>query len=97
MRIIDWSSDVCSSDLGQTGVFGRAGAGGGPGQQVRIIRHRIVLAKTRKTDDLGVVRPWGDGGDMRVAGGAGGDALQPAGGDDGVGVDRKSTRLNSSH
>src|SRR3546814_9826828 len=102
MRISDWSSDVCSSDLrSQHGQHHAADPGDASAQP----------------EDEGVyqprIDPHGGGGgailvdraDQQAGAGHGGAALMAAGGMSGLGAphhtqppgDRKSTRLNSSH
>src|SRR3546814_10413548 len=48
MRISDWSSDVCSSDLAVERVVARASTGGGP--NFRFFRSPSPLAKTKFKD-----------------------------------------------
>src|SRR3546814_2839637 len=90
MRISDWSSDVCSSDLlvgdflGHVGfvVLGQHLLGDeGVAAHVAGGDHRLVLAEQVRQD------PGVDHRHLRVAVGDGELHLQ----------DRKSTRLNSSH
>src|SRR3546814_16819876 len=47
VRISDWSSDVCSSDLDQAGGFAGPGAGRGCPAQHRV-QHRIVEPAERR-------------------------------------------------
>src|SRR3546814_3382819 len=103
MRISDWSSDVCSSDLSL--IAGRSALGPGLAHLARFLEdgdpvgllqgeadvveavHQAVLAEGIDVE--------GDGAAVRP-----GDLLLlQIDGDDGVGAarDRKSTRLNSSH
>src|SRR3546814_4427574 len=108
MRISDWSSDVCSSDLQ------RAGAGEVAAfLRLSILqrRHRLLLGDRRQVDREGGALPHGavdedvaagllhdaiDGGEAEA--GAGADLLgREEGIEDAVDEDRKSTRLNSSH
>src|SRR3546814_4834177 len=94
MRISDWSSDVCSSDLVQVDRFAVAG------------RRPQLFAEA-----VGIVRDHRIGGGQNSAGGTV-VLLQPQGAGTGIiaqealhvfdfraapAVDRKSTRLNSSH
>src|SRR3546814_9327742 len=100
MRISDWSSDVCSSDLYKTQVF---------------VYHEGDYYRTRLTHSIEVAqiarsisRALGLNEDLAEAvalahdlghtcfGHAGEDALKQAMAPYG-GLDRKSTRLNSSH
>src|SRR3546814_3093201 len=101
MRISDWSSDVCSSDLA-AGVAG--GHDDGPA------RHPEEDVE-RPLDDAGPVVTAAVGAEAEIdhgrqVAGAGedvGDGVQDRGGPVQVGIagpvvaDRKSTRLNSSH
>src|SRR3546814_6789351 len=112
MRISDWSSDVCSSDLPpddvQVGGLGpiadralRAG-----GNHRGLLEQRVVLALQLAKLALGLFQggfqgePFDQHGLPGFQGDEGmGDAL--AAGEEKAwalfGVDRKSTRLNSSH
>src|SRR3546814_10091923 len=99
MRISDWSSDVCSSDLGRLLRVSFDGA--------------IDEWNRRRGDDqvpsgyIDILRIAPDGslwlssqgGGIQQRDVASGAVLRtwPAGGDSAVGRDRKSTRLNSSH
>src|SRR3546814_10570614 len=110
MRISDWSSDVCSSDLRQ-GDQRRAGA-----------EAALAEAHNDHSGKSHGVEPWiGNHGEMRQHGGTKPDRRQTAGSVDGMvwrslssissllcntnhqneawitASDRKSTRLNSSH
>src|SRR3546814_2156705 len=100
MRISDWSSDVCSSDLERLGDV--------LAQLRKIIRPTARACRRRRHDDalarqvLGKRAARGTFAQMGLDGGVpGGDLAQRlilAGGLLGVGKgDRKSTRLNSSH
>src|SRR3546814_9144350 len=107
MRISDWSSDVCSSDLSvriEGLVHALAGfdpavvapaLGGAIGNIERPASRLSELGAPVLTDRphfLFVCHrsfPWLDEGELLCAG----DALEALG----EGVDRKSTRLNSSH
>src|SRR3546814_5901676 len=97
MRISDWSSDVCSSDLEQFLDFGDRHA-------ARCRHHRIEIARGLAVDEIALVvaAPRLDDGEI---GGqprlenialAAEDFFLFAFGDDRA-EDRKSTRLNSSH
>src|SRR3546814_1251566 len=110
MRISDWSSDVCSSDL-DPGVAWGTGERDQP-----VLGKRLDLGPERGEMDAAIDRERGDAagprllreqrpspleGELRETA-ARIDAHQPgcAGGDARLGVehpDRKSTRLNSSH
>src|SRR3546814_2232945 len=116
MRISDWSSDLCSSDLGG-GRRQQAGGGFGgfgrsaPPQKGGNITYRLAvqfidaatLAPQRitlqdgKTIDLKLPKGVEDGTQMRLTGkgqpgpGGAGDAIIT------IEIDRKRTRLNSSH
>src|SRR3546814_17318464 len=60
MRISDWSSDVCSSDLGAP-QFGAAGAGLDPGaDRRRVAGRKRNRARLRASDRASVV-PWLEG------------------------------------
>src|SRR3546814_6099833 len=108
MRISDWSSDVCSSDLAFLG---------GRERRHGLVDHRLHIGRV---DALSVLRDrdFGNGGGNGVGderlGGFGGHITLKArqfallkGGDalgevsvfvaEGFVLDRKSTRLNSSH
>src|SRR3546814_3068023 len=112
MRISDWSSDVCSSDLGGASAGpaeGRADQpaegqidSGAPVQSV--IGNAMKMTRNRMLDNfkalLGLVLLG------LFAGLTAGPALAPAAGGETVSIelnklepqeDRKSTRLNSSH
>src|SRR3546814_2071238 len=112
MRISDWSSDVCSSDLdqyeGQRSDRDREieGSwrdetliGGGGDDEIEGKGGDDLLIGGGDDDELD-----GDDGDDTLVGGSGDDELEGDTGDDvlyGDGTattgDRKSTRLNSSH
>src|SRR3546814_1158873 len=100
MRISDWSSDVCSSDLAVQGLhYGSAAAaeaprvdihsaataraGGAADRRGQAFPDREVQGDLRRSEDL-------DGGDGHGSHAAGVVSIS------GV-IDRKSTRLNSSH
>src|SRR3546814_4355231 len=120
MRISDWSSDVCSSDLGRVivgdgveiGANTTIDRGAGPdtvigagakidnlvqiGHNVRIGRGCVLVAQsgvagsTVLQDFVAVAAQAGVSGHLKVGSGA------QIGAQSGV-IDRKSTRLNSSH
>src|SRR3546814_5448892 len=87
MRISDWSSDVCSSDLPQLrrllahGAGARHGHGAGADAPARR-RGGAVVTTAQQLPRKVVLAAGGTGGHMFPA-----EAL----------ADRKSTRLNSSH
>src|SRR3546814_8628370 len=87
LRISDWSSDVCSSDLIGVGRFDNDGEIGLPLDLVidAVGRHAHDLAGESAIDRKVI------GGDLDVRGVADLDEGDVARGD------RKSTRLNSSH
>src|SRR3546814_2840693 len=99
MRISDWSSDVCSSDLYKDGIVeGRAGdivySNLFTGVHGNYLRQSIAAAGM-DPDNL----PEGDLKTMNF--GSGGNTKAKAwkdiwGSGQGIGSDRKSTRLNSS-
>src|SRR3546814_9833647 len=102
MRISDWSSDVCSSDLGALGTLGQRVAGhdvvavaGDDG--VVAAQHDArpgevaVVAALAAVAEAVVQRVAGD----HVVAGMVKIAVRQAA--DLLGADRKSTRLNSSH
>src|SRR3546814_10215718 len=98
MRISDWSSDVCSSDLGGRG--GRDGGGGRRGRQLRKIgQHRAVLSDEQveqagqEAGHLGS----GDGlvGEVAPGAGAGGDAHLGGLGDAGGRSEEHTSELQS--
>src|SRR3546814_9340317 len=78
MRISDWSSDVCSSDLSRYR----------PGSSVA----SCAAAKVRAVFDDRILRAW-----PRSGAGATPTATSSPPSDRNCQVDRKSTRLNSSH
>src|SRR3546814_5312973 len=98
MRISDWSSDVCSSDLG-VGRDGKAHCTGRKDQQRRLDqRYRGVCRGTlnnRQPRLRGTVtyKEYGEMFDLT------GMTALVTGATGGIGsaIDRKSTRLNSSH
>src|SRR3546814_4766777 len=97
MRISDWSSDVCSSDLQET-IMTRHGTD-------RILRYAFDLAQRRparhltsatKSNGIAITMPWWDSRVEAMA------ATYPQVRTDKyhidiLAADRKSTRLNSSH
>src|SRR3546814_9105812 len=105
MRISDWSSDVCSSDLAEAlvvagGEDGAALGHGlvevGEGEEVVVGRPLSVVERSEALVVV-LVRP---GGHVAEPLGlvVGGRLVAPAGRRGGeAGPDRKSTRLNSSH
>src|SRR3546814_3129242 len=117
MRISDWSSDVCSSDLLATATRGGAGAAedhARRGQRVVGVG-KVFLAELAADDQAGAAAAHfeqvveGDvaerflGGEVAVACDRGLDRVQDVDRrgarieDVVAAVDRKSTRLNSSH
>src|SRR3546814_3182398 len=111
MRISDWSSDVCSSDLvellddrvdpGVGAVLGRLGAAADDLLEGRVAAHLEVAAadagaqlarqaEAVERQDAPHVRV--DPVQLRIDA-----ALGHRKDADGIGADRKSTRLNSSH
>src|SRR3546814_5879912 len=86
MRISDWSSDVCSSDLGHQQHE--------PAPRDREIddplNHGSVLIPGGSLFEFGLDREAVGGGDLFAPGEARQDRHHRA-------IDRKSTRLNSSH
>src|SRR3546814_3872377 len=103
MRISDWSSDVCSSDLEQVAEQHRIFA---TGEGVAVVEAQAVRRQAPEVDqhvggvrvvDLGTVgEAMGfeeASGDQPVRGAVGEDRLHRAE----HGGDRKSTRLNYSH
>src|SRR3546814_2536604 len=103
MRISDWSSDVCSSDLFWLGIdLGALGQHqvGDALIQVGLLRARL---HDHATIEHGLARPETDATEILVAGAMGGGVIDlvlvvemhtRVGGEQ---SDRKSTRLNSSH
>src|SRR3546814_3375141 len=109
MRISDWSSDVCSSDLHDLGIFVPEGHSAGVAPE-RVFRDGqfTYIDYGANADALnewpvaslvvqGVetpvnVRTAGPNGRMLVVEGIGNIVLR-----NGLKIDRKSTRLNSSH
>src|SRR3546814_7372564 len=100
MRISDWSSDVCSSDLEHKGV-------GPENALLQALGHPLQLGVVEILEDGKAAQQLGRGSahvDRRHGPAAGVDVLgldaQIAGeilADDAGIADRKSTRLNSSH
>src|SRR3546814_4003871 len=70
MRISDWSSDVCSSDLGRAGrgrlpaAAGRVAHGGGPGRHWTV--HRLLRGAAVRADPVALAEV-GDVADLRRA------------------------------
>src|SRR3546814_2208850 len=108
MRISDWSSDVCSSDLTMRTVADRNTVGRAHTAETPAL-HRtgkaLTLGHALDVDDLAgdemVGRQFGADVERRVVGDAEFDELR-LGLDFGLAIsaalrDRKSTRLNSSH
>src|SRR3546814_3273354 len=86
MRISDWSSDVCSSDLQAIGIVGQqAGIFAAP---TLVQGYAGIRGESITLGLVGTVL-------QRAGEGALADVLQQQ--KPGFGVDRKSTRLNSSH
>src|SRR3546814_6252246 len=98
MRISDWSSDVCSSDL-KIGLNDLADRGKGGGIAHR--QRQLEVAHTgfcKQRPGLLRIALRGHQGFLTMAGKAGRDDACRRGGDAEIGrLDRKSTRLNSSH
>src|SRR3546814_2671151 len=99
MRISDWSSDVCSSDLEPDGggdarlVAGEAAEGDqrlSVGRRVRL----VVDEDARHLEGQRIAEATADQVQHEVEGRRGAAAGEAAAVDD---EDRKSTRLNSSH
>src|SRR3546814_2220530 len=93
MRISDWSSDVCSSDLAQHGEVGHDVVGAAALDPRGVDRERRASFRREPHRDLGR-------GDDRVApviGIAPGMGASAVDDDREIAGDRKSTRLNSSH
>src|SRR3546814_4115247 len=90
MRISDWSSDVCSSDLTSTETIGGSIAGSS-----RRVRRENAMMPSTISSRLTTVAKTGrrmETSDSSMAQ-ASADGAAPRG----VSADRKSTRLNSSH
>src|SRR3546814_10416398 len=102
MRISDWSSDFCSSDLGGAGFDSADYSGSGAAVTVDLVAGTGAGGDAQGDRLQGVERLigsrfgdefTGDGFDNVLIGAAGADRLTG-----GAGIeDRKSTRLNSSH
>src|SRR3546814_10852495 len=110
MRISDWSSDVCSSDLRQSEADGSK-ALDDLRRHVRVLAHHPILAALADTCCQRPGEPCG----MSVASATGAAAIlgpmehrvelgdgdviwaEDLGRADGTPLDRKRTRLNSSH
>src|SRR3546814_7743547 len=86
MRISDWSSDVCSSDLHVDAAFGEMTLDRNP-PAARGDRHALVIVAVAAPAGEGVAEP-----EIVVGGDCVGDVGEARGA-----LDRKSTRLNSSH
>src|SRR3546814_10512660 len=105
MRISDWSSDVCSSDLGSQGVLSDLGLGvEAVDDLVEVFEgaHQRYLVAQAATGGVARQVPAGvlaERREPRHAGGGGVDPLEQAAGvvAHHLAQDRKSTRLNSSH
>src|SRR3546814_9076400 len=114
MRISDWSSDVCSSDLAiddrhlAAEFVEDAGEFIGDIAAARnhdALRQRVEMKDLVRGDRMFAAREFGDirpaaGGDQDALGGdfgPVGKAYLLRAGDGGTRLDRKSTRLNSSH
>src|SRR3546814_4989722 len=89
MRISDWSSDVCSSDLQQSAATRHSNEGGASDghQEVAWICGITFTADGGGAETAGRSRALAPKGHRNLATGSRSNALQ----------DRKSTRLNSSH
>src|SRR3546814_2681480 len=98
MRISDWSSDVCSSDLHAPDAIGlaridAAAAIGDAADDRHAVAELVAFDRYRRLGDI-ALRPAGIGRARtveRIAGLRRHDELGE------IGEDRKSTRLNSSH
>src|SRR3546814_5548691 len=112
MRISDWSSDVCSSDLPDAEAHGqRIECDIAPGLVVEGDRNLLFQAVSNLLDNA--IKYGGDGGAVSVRAVRTGAATEIVVADRGPGIappyreevmerffrlpDRKSTRLNSSH
>src|SRR3546814_2230040 len=102
MRISDWSSDVCSSDLGaihMSRAARNAGAGIDDARPLQLAREDRVAERQRGTVAVAEIAHGGEAGAQRLhpvrlgieglGGGTERDFIELA--------DRKSTRLNYSH
>src|SRR3546814_5051846 len=106
MRISDWSSDVCSSDLRRTGFFEKIACQHFSRFFVASVKARLARDMFRSIDAqyLGFQenpfvldpRQRCDGGMTTGAKTQQESTLRPHA-IAGIGIDRKSTRLNSSH
>src|SRR3546814_7061008 len=103
MRISDWSSDVCSSDLEERDWFRLLTSVQGVGAKVA-----LAILSALEIGDLQRALASGDSAMIARANGVGPKLAQrithelkdkagALGGISGGGPDRKSTRLNSSH
>src|SRR3546814_2883247 len=101
MRISDWSSDVCSSDLAKAEPVGdQAGVRSGvPGQRPESSNH--FATGRDNVSQLGlVIRPGPadpETNAFHAVVGKHREDIHTVAGEHEMGVDRKSTRLNSSH
>src|SRR3546814_8122821 len=104
MRISDWSSDVCSSDLGRVGAVGAAGERQGLAAAAAPVDLAPVAAAAGLRHPVGTAEPPERlGGLPDLARAPFADALEAEPGNGGGGMarqhgtvgDRKSTRLNS--
>src|SRR3546814_5459365 len=96
MRISDWSSDVCSSDLAQAAVLRSH-----PDPVARVDVDELDVVAGQRPRVVRLVPPHAHGqavvAGQAVAGGDPDVAVVVAGDAEEVGGDRKSTSLNSSH
>src|SRR3546814_5310567 len=107
MRISDWSSDLCSSDLGHIELAAQLGfkVGAPKFDWCEFITHRqryitnIHASYRRRLDESGIVTVASRGRlvDARTVECADGVRLRAGRVVIATGGDRKSTRLNSSH
>src|SRR3546814_10298277 len=106
MRISDWSSDVCSSDLAGHKAMWHDDFGGLPSEKflsnldpyLGELRQRLYQDTYTSDQFAGILAPywarrWGLPEGVKVGVGA----IDAHMGAIGAGIDRKSTRLNSSH
>src|SRR3546814_2014805 len=115
MRISDWSSDVCSSDLGENGMGQqRYGKGGEDAtivvpvgtEVINVATDEVIGDMTRHGDRMLVAKGGKGGlGNMHFKSSTNRSPRQFTPGEEGeerllrleLKLDRKSTRLNSSH